>query len=351
MRFFKSSPNCSPAFLKLTAAILVTSVPAFSADFYVRTNPGDTYISISGVIEEGDAEEFRTLMHEIIATPFIDGITVILDSPGGDVREAVAIGGIVRGALADTHTATTWVKLPQHSIGGNPKITIIDADYEASLPELSKCWSACTIILFSGVNVGILDNLDMRGEETQRYPTVGVHRPRMLDDQFASLTPQDAQDAYDDILSVMSEALAEMGAPDSFIRRTMATPPTEIDLIASDEMYSLYTPSETFLNDWLVARCGHKTDILTSDQREIWESYQTFLDGYHDEWEALTQSGSWAEISEFYEEDVALVQHFGLTFAGEIRRLERELDAFGRTVEFCKEVNIRTARQEWVDRN
>ena len=72
----------------------------------------------------------------------------------------------------------------------------------------------------------------------------------------------------------MSDALAEMGAPHSFIERTGATPSTEIDYISSDEMEHLVAEVEPFFDEWLAAKCGRPTDTLNDEERKLYRRYQ-----------------------------------------------------------------------------
>lgn len=58
------------------------------------------------------------------------------------------------------------------------------------LPELPKCWSACTLLFVSGVVHTPTDNVDARSEgNIIRIPTIAVHRPAFVGDMFGRLPP------------------------------------------------------------------------------------------------------------------------------------------------------------------
>lgn len=340
--------------LKNKAALVVLAAQVFlptillSADFQlIQRGYGYPIIALDGPIEKGDAVRFRAIMHEAIATPGIKRLVISLDSPGGSVDEAIKIGKIVRATLAKTWTASTTVwprslqgKVDHLRVKGHKQAF---ADLGEPLPALSKCLSACTIIFYSGVERAVFNNRDSRANESGKgewYPTIGVHRPRYDPTAFGQLSPAEAQEAYNEMLRKMSEALAGFGAPDVFIERTMATSWTEIDLIPSDEMDRLVADTEPFFEDWLAAKCGHDTDILTDQvERELYGRYRQVL---ADRLKIETPAEFLA-----WDEDVALVEEFGLINAARAKTISEKVRGWGRWVNMCAEVTVRTVRQEW----
>jgi hypothetical protein len=50
--------------------------------------------------------------------------------------------------------------------------------------------------------------------------------------------------------------MLEMGAPQSLVDRMFVKASNEIELIAADEFRTLYKEEESFLQEWLIAKCG-----------------------------------------------------------------------------------------------
>lgn len=314
---------------------------------------GTPVITLNGPIEAGDAREFTRKMKEAIAIPKVDFLIVALDSPGGNVEEAIKISQIVRSTLAHTQTARTIISASkwQHRIApsrlGDPLEPRVFADPDEPLPELSKCWSACTVILFSGVTRDARSNLDWRYDDEIRYPTIGVHRPKFDAHTFGRLPPDDAQRAYKLMIDEMTAALSEMGAPDKFIQRTMSTSSAEIDLIPDEEMETLYSTVEPFYEDWLIARCGSLKDVLDKREHELYELYLVF---FSKTLPALSRKAIITGQDEPNEE-VALVQEFGLSTVIEMEKISQKASTYLKYVNFCEEVTVRTVRQAWAQQN
>lgn len=333
------------AFVCLVAQIIFAT-PASSAEFaLIESRYGYPIITLDGSIEKGDADQFRSVTRRAILLPGIDRLVVSLDSPGGNVGEAIEIGRIVRASLASTMTAITivWPRSvePRDYRDGHKYVY---ADMDEPLPKLSKCWSACTIIFFSGVSRNVYDNQDARTNDiskTAYHPTIGVHRPSYPAEEYGQLSPTEAQKAYDIMLQDMSEALAKMGAPDEFIVRSMATPSREIDLIPSDEMERLAPDTEPFFEDWLAAKCGRDTDILADqEERGLYGRYrQVWADRLDMDWSAEILA---------WDEDVALVEEFGLIDAVRAKTIGEKVRSWGRWVDTCAEITVRTVRHEWA---
>ena len=336
------------------AAHIFFATPTPSAELgLVTSRYGYTIVTLDGVIEKGDADQFRSVMRKAILLPDIDRLVVSLDSPGGSVDEAIKIGRIVRATLAETATASTTVW--PRDLKGEVEHLRIEGHKQAfvnlgePLPALSKCLSACTIIFYSGVDRAVFDNRDSRANDVRKttfHPTIGVHRPSYPPEEYSQFSPAEAQKAYDIMLQDMSEVLAEMGAPEQFIERTMATPSREIDLIPSDEMERLAADTEPFFEDWLAAKCGRDTDILADqEERGLYGRYRQVWADRLDMWSA--EIDMTAEILA-WNEDVALVEEFGLIDAVRAHKISEKVRSWGHWVDLCVEVTVRTVRHQWA---
>lgn len=324
---------------------------SYAADITLqRSRYGYPVVLLDGPIEKGDAHRFSDVMKKAIATPGTDRLVIALDSPGGDVREAIEIGRVVRATLAETWTSrkTVWPteSRERHAPwrASDPLDQYVYADREVALPELSKCWSACTIIFFSGVTRNATSNQDGRDLTAQyaiRYPTIGVHRPKFNGSEFGELAPEDARRAYLKMIESMATALTEMGAPHEFIERTMATSPEDIDLITGDEMERLYSPVEPFFEDWLVARCGSEEDVLDGHELDIYKRYRALLQRQMEE----AMSGKDLPNGQ----DIALVEEFGLSGALEVRGVADKAAKHSYFVATCRDATVQTVRQKWAE--
>lgn len=335
------------ALVSLVAQILFAT-QAHSAEFdLVKSRYGFQIVTLDGPINKGDAERFRAIMQRAILTLGVDRLIVSLDSVGGSIGEAVEIGRIVRATLAETRTASTdvWSREFKGEVGHwrieSDKLAF--ANLDEPLPELSKCWSACTIIFYSGVVRTVTDNVDKRTNDILKrvlHPTIGVHRPSYDPGVYGQLSPSEAQKAYDLMLQNMSKALAEMGAPSSFIKKTMATPSREIDLIPSDQMEHFVAPTAPFFETWLEAKCGRLTDTLANQEdRSLYTRYQQWILGW-------TENGDF--LKDDWDEDVALVEEFGLLDAVRAKELSVKVERWRRWVDLCSEVTVRTVRHKWA---
>ena len=145
---------------------------------------------------------FRAIMRKAIFQPVTDmrpepfqeplgHLTISLDSQGGNVDEAIEISKIVRSTLAATRTAFTsvWPRDINGKITALPSERLAFANLDEPLPALSGCLSACTIILFGGVQRTVFDNSDNRTNDATKttfYTTIGVHRPEFCSGRVRS---------------------------------------------------------------------------------------------------------------------------------------------------------------------
>jgi hypothetical protein len=125
---------------------------------------------------------------------------VELDSVGGDISEAEAIGRTIR-----AHFLYTFV--------GDGKV----------------CASACVLILAAGVDRVVLPGA-----------RIGVHRPYFDPNYFGGLSAQEARNKYDALRGAVKSYLAEIAASDDLFR--------EMDRVESS--------SVRFLSDREILRLG-----------------------------------------------------------------------------------------------
>jgi ATP-dependent protease ClpP protease subunit len=127
----------------------------------------------------------------------IPSIIVELDTPGGDVMEAVKIRRLIRERFM---------------------ITVVKPERE--------CSSACVFILMAGV---IRDPIDLAH--------VGLHRPKFDATYFASLTPEEARVKYNTLVEALRKYfIDDMGGNEQAFRLMMSTPSYDVRFLSFAEM-------------------------------------------------------------------------------------------------------------------
>jgi hypothetical protein len=184
----------------MAIALLVASTLQLWADVtevHEYKTDGRYTISIHSEIKKGDSEAFTDLTKAVANDR---QIWVNLDSPGGDVVEAMRIGRLIRERFMFT----------------------------AIMPE-RKCASACVFILMAGV-------YRLAGPTAR----VGIHRPKFDSEYFADLTPDHARTIYDSMLrEVQKYFLVDMSGSDEAFRLMMAIPSDQLRWLTYDEVNRL----------------------------------------------------------------------------------------------------------------
>jgi len=160
------------------------------------------HVLVSGRISESDVDAFERAVSElrdtgIFLTP--DGRRqpiVIFDSPGGDVRAAMAMGRIARRELAWTH-----------------------------VKEGFRCDSACVLIYVAGVRRSLAERARL-----------GIHRPFFEDyEAFGQMSGNRAMNAYDQMSRALVEYIDEMRVTPRVGERILRVPSDHLEYIHFDE--------------------------------------------------------------------------------------------------------------------
>ena len=155
---------------------------------------------LEGAITAGDAQRIAKQIDALEPAP----ARVILNSPGGSVRDALELGRHLRAAGLNT-----------------------------SLRDGDVCYSACPYLLAAGVNRAIPDGA-----------SVGVHQH-----YFGESTILPAFVALEDIQRGQGEVMTyldEMGIDPLVMRHALVTPPDEIYVLLPEELraYNFVSPAE-----------------------------------------------------------------------------------------------------------
>jgi hypothetical protein len=161
-------------------------------------------IRVYGEIVKGDSSAFTKYARDYVNSNFPAGASgipimqVILDSPGGDVMEALAIGREVRARFM-----------------------------LASVRR--QCNSACVFILIAGVK-----------RHTGEFSKIGLHRPAFDPEYFAGLSPSEARDRYNSMVKTLQHYyIEEMGGSPEAFRLIMSTPSTSSRFLSLGEIVDL----------------------------------------------------------------------------------------------------------------
>lgn len=153
------------------------------------------HIEIVGEIVEGDFERLKKAINQ--HKNRFDHSTkplILLNSPGGNVLEALAMGRLLRSILA---------------------VTIVDSN--------SDCNSACVFLLASGVQRVVFGN-----------GRIGLHRPRFGYDIYGNMNPNEAQQSYSALVQKCTVYMSDMGIPPRVFESMLNTPSQEILFIDSN---------------------------------------------------------------------------------------------------------------------
>jgi hypothetical protein len=161
-----------------------------SAQFEISEHDNLLEIAISGKIDQQTRQDFEDIIRKnnLRAKIGSSNVTVALNSPGGSVTDAMAIGDTIRELGFSTIVWTT-----------------------------NQCNSACVLILASGVTRMISENA-----------TVGIHSPAFDEALFASLPQEKARALYNDMSIGVRRYLLHMGISDGLYLAMVSVPSDEI---------------------------------------------------------------------------------------------------------------------------
>lgn len=164
------------------------------------TRVEDTTYRLEGAITAGDGERVEALLKQTTPSPE----WLILQSPGGSVTDAIALGRYIRAEGINTR--------------------VLRGEY---------CYSACPYLLAGGV----LRDIDDQGQ-------VGVHQHYFGENSFlpASFAVEDIQAGQGEVMIFLNE----MGVDPLIMQHALTTPPDEIYVLLPEELdrYTFRNPIE-----------------------------------------------------------------------------------------------------------
>ena len=236
-----------PLFLRLIlfGCLIVPAIPCKAAEISCLSyvDKGSTEKApceagiIRGEIVEGDYDKFVTFYSQ--SHPHLG--TMHLQSPGGDVIEAIKIGRLLR-----KYFITAFAPFHDSLHSGELNFSLSGAGTSCN-GEGCVCASSCALIWFGA---------------PKRIGAVGLHRPVIASSRFKDLPPGEAEQAYKPALALMTQYLEEMEVPKALIEAMVATSSSNIHWVAGME----YLRSPSFA-EWEDANCGSQ-DVANNDYSE-----------------------------------------------------------------------------------
>lgn len=217
--------------------LMLFFLPSYSsaAQFVSNQWYGNAFhIELSGPITVGDNDRFRKLvLSEIRSGHLVSGVQ--LNSPGGNVSEALGIGRAIRQLKASTYAPSLRSGQRLCQTGSLDNIIYEDSSN-------CECASACSLIWEAGV--GRLGEL------------VGIHRPRYDETAYKDLTPDQATKQYSEVLEETTRYFAEMEVPEWLSSRMYSVPSSDMHYLTDTELQQ-FSNSSPALGELVIARCGN----------------------------------------------------------------------------------------------
>jgi hypothetical protein len=201
---------------------------------------------IEGRIDPGDFELVRRLMAESRGklTQFR------LNSPGGNVVEAIKIGRLFREQLV-----SAWAPTSDNGVPSLPAdFTGPTYNTRVCHGPACICYSACALIWLGAI---------------ERTGTVGLHRPSTDAADFRALPPQEASMIYRQWLAAKVAYMKDMEAPQPVIDAMIQTSSAEIIHVSSTQLGLEHPPS---IIEWLNASCGARTAAMDARFNQLWDT-------------------------------------------------------------------------------
>jgi hypothetical protein len=227
--------------------------PAFASDISILAIPPDngnfsstpeeiqsnSYLQLSGEIKKGDAEKLAKVLMQ--AHPF--GTHLYLDSPGGDVNEALRIALLAKALHLDMVVAA----------GGT-------------------CASACFFIFLAGESHLAAGTIDRRMPKREAG-YIGLHRPYLKSDPFKKSGSADAETRQHEVMKKTGTYLRDEDVPQRLIDLMMSRPSNDIYWMTQDDIDQLGSFSPGY-EELLISRCGYSRNMFNDTATATFKARQ-----------------------------------------------------------------------------
>lgn len=189
-------------------------------------------LRISGPIKVGDAAKLRQLIYSE-RNSMRHRIYLLLDSPGGNLSEAIAMAKLIR------------------FIGFN---TIVD--------EHSSCTSACFVLYAAGyLRMGQQPLIRSSAEVTM----IGVHRALLPVAEMRALSFEEAREVVKEAGELSTKALFDLDVPGDIIRLVQGTPAAGMRYLTVEQLNTFF--DSPWLIDLAHAKCGLPIPAASASQQ------------------------------------------------------------------------------------
>ncbi len=161
----RRSPGLLPSVLVLCLGLLPMQSVLAAEFLLLEDECRGRQLMIKGLIEPGDADRFRARLAGLVTSDQLPDVqdaetlwTVKLDSPGGDLQEAMRIGALLRDGLATTETSYRYARRPDGVYDFEPTADTLCLEGEGALAECfpdvvkAECAGACLLIWLAGAD-------------------------------------------------------------------------------------------------------------------------------------------------------------------------------------------------------
>ena len=198
---------------------------------------------LEGKIDSGDFIRVRKFLGTKSNFDRISG-GIFLASPGGNVREALEIGHLIRALQLSTDA-------PSGPPNGKNKFgeSVIKANDLIDPKSNYLCASACFFLYVAGVH----RNLTWVGR-------LGVHRPVQSESRLKTISKEDATKSNNHMHELVKNYLKDMDVPEKYVDLMFSVPPNELRLITQDEFDSDLQGVIPEFRNLIDAKCDPRTN-------------------------------------------------------------------------------------------
>jgi hypothetical protein len=215
------------AIVSLLVVIITTHTPSTAATFRRLCDLEDRQgmactIEMSGEIRDGDTQRLSTVLASDRSRIGGDRF-LLLESLGGDIREALRIGEVVKSAML----ITTLVR-------------IADMDED----KRRHCVSACVLVFLAGA-----DRLALKGK-------LGIHRPNFDPTRYQKQDPLQISRAQIELEDAVRGYAQSHGVSDQLIGKMMAHSSKDVYWLSKDEQSAL-EGEQSWYQEIMIATCRY----------------------------------------------------------------------------------------------
>lgn len=206
--------------------------------------------AILGTIQAGDFDKVSALIRN--SEGWLNSFALV--SPGGNLPEALRIGGLIRQLYIATRAPEELQGTPMFP--GKAMFKVDPCEGRSCI-----CASACFLVWIAGAN--------------RSGSLLGVHRPSFDRSYFGALDVLVAEGQYRRAIDGLGEYVSFMNVPPRYLDLLMNTPSWELTIPSDDIKKTLESPDQMVrivspaTDEWITARCG----VVTNEMKSSLDAY------------------------------------------------------------------------------